>query len=79
MPAKRRPSKFIKQAPQVKKPVGLEDSLDISLLSGDAEKLGNDLIKISKSGNVEKITKLLAHADAPIFVNQRDKVCVNVF
>ena len=74
MPAKRRSSKFIKQAPNPNAPAIVDVDADLSLLSGNAEKLGTDLIKISKSGNFQKISKLLAHVDAPQFINQKDKV-----
>lgn len=74
MPAKRRSSKFIQQAPNPNAPEIVDVDAELSLLSGNAEKLGADLIKISKSGNFQKISKLLAHLDAPQFVNQTDKV-----
>lgn len=75
MPAKRRPSKFVKQAPQVNKPqIDDTESFANSLLTNNAEKLGLSLIKMSKSGKIDKISKLLSHADVASFINHRDQV-----
>ena len=72
MPAKRRPSKLItkKQAT-----VAPEESVQSSVLSGkNIECLGNELLKISKSDNIEKVQKYLKHDDIDLFVNRTDPV-----